>query len=141
MGSSRTTHWTKSYRPSTRFCPITKRTAVRPVPWPKNTSEPKAFWRRFWRIWDFNELAANRYLIVNADDFVQSEGINRGIIDAFENGIVTSVSLMARWRAAASAAAYARAHPNLSVGLHVDLGEWVYREGEWQLLYEVVETN
>ena len=32
----------------------------------------------------------DRYLIVNADDFGQSDGVNRGIIDAHENGIVTS---------------------------------------------------
>ena len=81
----------------------------------------------------------SRALIVNADDFGQSAGINRGIIEAHEHGIVTSASLMVRWPAAAAAAAYARSRPALSVGLHVDLGEWTYRRGAWMALYERVD--
>jgi chitin disaccharide deacetylase len=82
-----------------------------------------------------------RAVIVNADDFGQSAGINRGIIDAHERGIVTSASLMVRWPAAPAAAAYARAHPRLSVGLHVDFGESIYRDGEWVALYERVDRE
>ena len=81
----------------------------------------------------------SRAAIVNADDFGQSAGINRGIVEAHERGIVTSASLMVRWAAASAAAAYARAHPRLSVGLHVDLGESIYRDGEWVTLYERVD--
>jgi chitin disaccharide deacetylase len=81
---------------------------------------------------------AAKYLIVNADDFGQSHGINRGIITAYRRGIVTSASLMVRWPAAAEASAYARKHPGLSVGLHVDLGEQIFRAGEWVSLYTVV---
>ena len=77
-----------------------------------------------------------RAVIVNADDFGQSAGISRGIVEAHERGIVTSASLMVRWPAAAEAAAYAREHARLSVGLHVDLGESIYRDGEWMALYE-----
>jgi predicted glycoside hydrolase/deacetylase ChbG (UPF0249 family) len=84
---------------------------------------------------------AERYLIVNADDFGQSRGINEGIIEAHERGIVTSASLMVRWEAAPAAAAYAREHPGLSLGLHVDLGEWTYRGGEWIPLYEVTTLD
>lgn len=83
-------------------------------------------------------MAAGQSLIVNADDFGQSPGINQGIIQAFEQGIVTSASLMVRWPAAGAAASYARDHPELSVGLHVDLGEWIYRDGEWVSLYAVI---
>src|SRR5262245_12596981 len=83
-------------------------------------------------------MCAKRYLIVNADDFGQSHSVNSGIIEAYERGIVTSTSLMVRWPAAAEAAAYGRRHPNLSLGLHVDLGEWAYRGGDWVLLYQVV---
>jgi predicted glycoside hydrolase/deacetylase ChbG (UPF0249 family) len=67
--------------------------------------------------------------------------LNRGVIEAHEGGIVTSASLMVRWPAAAGAAAYAREHPNLSIGLHVDLGEWFYREGAWLPAYEVVPAD
>jgi chitin disaccharide deacetylase len=83
-------------------------------------------------------MSAKKYLIVNADDFGQSPGINRGIIEAHEQGIVTSASLMTRWLAAGEAALYAKQHPKLSVGLHLDLGEWVYRDESWEPLYRVV---
>jgi chitin disaccharide deacetylase len=80
-------------------------------------------------------------LIVNADDFGQSAGVNAGIVAAHERGIVTAASLMVRWPAVAEAAAYARAHPALDVGLHLDLGEWAMRAGSWEPLYEIVSLN
>jgi chitin disaccharide deacetylase len=83
-------------------------------------------------------VSLSKYLIVNADDFGQSRGVNGGIIRAHRCGIVTSASLMVRWPAAAEASAYAREHPSLSLGLHVDLGETVFRTGEWVPLYSVV---
>jgi predicted glycoside hydrolase/deacetylase ChbG (UPF0249 family) len=84
---------------------------------------------------------ATKYLIVNADDFGQSRGVNRGIIEACECGITTSASLMVRWPEAAAAAAYGRSRPSLSVGIHIDLGEWRYRDGEWLPVYQVVSAN
>jgi predicted glycoside hydrolase/deacetylase ChbG (UPF0249 family) len=83
-------------------------------------------------------MTTDRYLIVNADDFGRSPGVNRGIVEAHEHGIVTSASLMVRWPAAAEAAAYGRGRPGFSLGLHVDLGEWAYRDGGWVAVYEVV---
>ena len=82
-----------------------------------------------------------RYLIVNADDFGQSTGINKGVIQAHEEGIVTSASLMVRWPAAPEAAAYARNRPGLSVGLHVDLCEWMFSGYEWVPMYQVVSLQ
>ena len=82
-----------------------------------------------------------RELIVNADDFGRSEGINRGIAEAHERGIVTSASLMVRWPDAPAAAVYALSHPELSVGLHFDLCEWTVDGGEWRPLYEVVDNR
>ncbi len=79
--------------------------------------------------------AVAKVLIVNADDFGQSTGLNRGIVEAFEHGIVTSASLMVRSPAAEQAARYARANPGLAVGLHLDLGEWVLRDGNWVEVY------
>jgi predicted glycoside hydrolase/deacetylase ChbG (UPF0249 family) len=79
-----------------------------------------------------------RHLIVNADDFGQGTGINRAVVESHERGVVTSASLMVRWPAAEEAAAYARGNPSLGVGLHVDLGEWAFRDGSWVALYEVV---
>jgi predicted glycoside hydrolase/deacetylase ChbG (UPF0249 family) len=82
-----------------------------------------------------------RLLIVNADDFGLSPGVNSGIFEAHRNGIVTSTSLMVRQPAAAQAAHLARQHPRLSVGLHLDLCEWVFESDAWQLRYEVVPMN
>jgi predicted glycoside hydrolase/deacetylase ChbG (UPF0249 family) len=82
-----------------------------------------------------------RYLIINADDFGQSRGVNRGIVEAHELGTVTSASLMVRWPAAEEAADYAHAHPELSVGLHLDIAEWAYRNDEWTPLYKIVERD
>lgn len=80
----------------------------------------------------------NRFLVVNADDFGLSEDTNRGIMEAHQQGIVTSASLMVRYPASLKAADYGRAHPELSLGLHFDIGEWAYRGGEWVELYRVV---
>lgn len=85
--------------------------------------------------------ATERALIVNGDDFGRTPGINRGVVRAHEHGVLTSASLMVRWPAAAEAAAYCRDRPALSLGLHLDLGEWRYRGGRWQTLYRVASTD
>ena len=63
----------------------------------------------------------SRKLIVNADDFGASPGINRGILECHRNGILTSASLMVTGAAAEEAAALSREHPALAVGLHWDV--------------------
>ena len=60
-------------------------------------------------------------LIVNADDLGLSAGINRGILEAHERGIVTSASLMVDRPAAEAGAEIARRTRSLSVGLHAEL--------------------
>jgi predicted glycoside hydrolase/deacetylase ChbG (UPF0249 family) len=82
-----------------------------------------------------------RFVILNADDFGLSDGINRGVIQSFEGGIVTSASLMVHQAAAEAAAYYAKQEPRLSLGLHLDFGEWVFAHGEWVQLYSVVHSN
>lgn len=82
-----------------------------------------------------------RRVIVNADDFGQSEGINAGIVECHRSGIVTSASLMVRWPGARAAAAYASQTPSLSVGLHLDLGEWIHVDGAWRSIYHVVDAS
>jgi hopanoid biosynthesis associated protein HpnK len=62
-----------------------------------------------------------RKLIVNADDFGLTAGINRGIVEAHDAGIVTSATLMATGAQFDDAVAAARSKPNLSVGCHVVL--------------------
>jgi len=87
-------------------------------------------------------MSPDRRLVVNADDFGLSAGVNAGILRAHVEGIVTSASLMVRGDAAAAAAAAAAAdHPRLGLGLHVDLAEWVCDDGEWRCVYEVVDCS
>jgi predicted glycoside hydrolase/deacetylase ChbG (UPF0249 family) len=61
-----------------------------------------------------------KLVIFNADDFGYSRGINRGIVEAHEHGVVTSTSLMVNTPATDEAVALARDVPKLSIGLHVN---------------------
>src|SRR3989449_5489951 len=65
--------------------------------------------------------AAGRRLIVNADDFGRSASINRAVIRAHREGILTTASLMPNEPAFAEAVALARENPGLGVGLHLSL--------------------
>ena len=87
-----------------------------------------------------SRIRSRRFLVVNADDFGLTNGVNRGIIEAHERGIVTSASLMVRHPAAAPAAEYARTYPELSVGLHFDAQEWRYRDRQWEPVYHLIDT-
>ncbi|MGE5724720.1 MAG: ChbG/HpnK family deacetylase [Acidobacteriota bacterium] len=62
-----------------------------------------------------------RRLIINADDFGLTSGVNRAIVEAHQRGIVTAATLMANGRAFDQAAELARTVPHLSVGCHVVL--------------------
>jgi chitin disaccharide deacetylase len=77
-----------------------------------------------------------KQLIVNADDFGLTAGINAAVVQAHLHGIVSSTTLMVHGAAAEEAAAWARQNPSLGVGLHIDLWEHVLRDGEWVRTYE-----
>jgi chitin disaccharide deacetylase len=62
-----------------------------------------------------------RKLIVNADDFGLTTGINRAIIEAHTSGVVSSATLMANGPAFDDAVTAARLVPELSIGCHVVL--------------------
>jgi len=62
-----------------------------------------------------------RRLIVNADDFGFTSGVNRAIVEAHTHGIVTSSTLMANGPAFEGAVKLAKTVPDLSVGCHVVL--------------------
>ena len=62
-----------------------------------------------------------RRLIINADDFGLTSGINRAIVEAHQRGVVTAATLMANGRAFEEAAKLAPTVPQLSVGCHVVL--------------------
>lgn len=60
-------------------------------------------------------------LIINADDFGLTAGVNRAIVELHRAGAVTSTTLMARAAATADAIQMALAMPSLGVGCHVVL--------------------
>lgn len=62
-----------------------------------------------------------RKLIVNADDFGLTTGVDRAIIETHIGGVVSSATLMANGGAFDDAVTAARSAPNLSVGCHVVL--------------------
>ena len=62
-----------------------------------------------------------RRLIVNADDFGLHAAVNRGILTAHTEGIVSSTSLMAGGAAFDDAVRIARHCPQLGVGVHLTL--------------------
>jgi predicted glycoside hydrolase/deacetylase ChbG (UPF0249 family) len=62
-----------------------------------------------------------RRLIVNADDFGLTAGVNRAIIELHRAGVLSSATLMARAAATEEAIELALAAPSLGVGCHVVL--------------------
>ena len=62
--------------------------------------------------------ALRRLLAVNADDFGFTADVNRGIIDAHRNGILTSTTLMANGAAFEDAVRRSGETPALDIGVH-----------------------
>ncbi|HKX26203.1 MAG TPA: ChbG/HpnK family deacetylase [Blastocatellia bacterium] len=62
-----------------------------------------------------------KYLIVNADDFGLTAGVNRAVIEGHTGGIITSATLMVNMPAFDEAAQLARAHRTLGTGLHFNI--------------------
>ncbi len=62
-----------------------------------------------------------RKLVVNADDFGFTRDVNRGIVEAHRNGILTAATLMACGEAFDDAVRLAREHPTLDIGAHLVL--------------------
>ena len=59
-------------------------------------------------------------LIVNADDYGMSKGVNLGIIEAHKNGIVTSTTLMVTMPEVEHGLLLAKDYPELGIGLHLN---------------------
>jgi len=67
------------------------------------------------------ESCTNIPLIINGDDFGYSEAVNRAIIQAHHQGVLSSASLMVNEAAVAQAVTLAKENPTLAVGLHLAL--------------------
>jgi hypothetical protein len=82
-------------------------------------------------------------LIINADGFGFTRGINRGIEEAVQRGVVTSISANANFDAIEELPHFAKQFPQISVGVHLnpvagrplasprDIPSLVTREGEF----------
>ncbi len=66
-------------------------------------------------------MSHHRSIIITGDDFGSSPQVNRAIIQAHEQGVLTGASLMVTGEAWEEAVALAKAHPQLAVGLHLVL--------------------
>ncbi len=62
-------------------------------------------------------------LIINADDFGLTRGINRAVEQLHRTGVLTSATLMATGPAFNDAVAIAHRNPNLGIGCHVVLSD------------------
>lgn len=60
-------------------------------------------------------------VIFNADDFGLSKGVNLGILEAYQNGVVRSTTMMAQMPGFDHACRLHREHPGLAIGLHLTL--------------------
>src|SRR5262249_15123079 len=89
--------------------------------------------RRTWTTLTLSGIMC-RFLIINADDFGASEGINRGILECHARGVLTSTSLMCTGRAGREAAAMTRDYRALGIGRHGDV--WGEDEREFDLADE-----
>ena len=64
-------------------------------------------------------------LIINADDFGLTPGVNRAIAELYQAGALTSATLMATGAAFDDAVSIAHANPTLGVGCHIVLTDGV----------------
>ncbi|MCL2382620.1 MAG: ChbG/HpnK family deacetylase [Oscillospiraceae bacterium] len=59
-------------------------------------------------------------IIMNADDFGFSNGINRGIIEAYKKGLISSTTIMVNMPYFEEAVELSKQNEGLGIGLHID---------------------
>jgi len=63
-------------------------------------------------------------LIINADDFGLSDSVNKGIVECFQNGLISSTTLMVNTPYTEKAVALAKKHKIKNIGIHLNLTYW-----------------
>lgn len=67
------------------------------------------------------DSSLQRYLIVNADDFGESQEINDGIVKTHTDGLVTSASLLTNMEGFEHALTCIQNNPRLDIGIHLNM--------------------
>lgn len=62
----------------------------------------------------------SKFLIINADGYGFTRGINRGIEEAVEHGVITSISVNTNFDAVEELPRFVKRYPHISVGVHVN---------------------
>jgi len=74
-----------------------------------------------------------RYLIINADDFGVCTETNKAIEQIFNEGTLSSTTIMTPCPGAEDGVARAKANPRISMGLHITTNaEWTREWGQWK---------
>lgn len=60
-------------------------------------------------------------LVINSDDFGYSKAVNLGIIESYEEGLLTSTTMMANMFGFDHGVKLAKEHPGLGIGVHLSL--------------------
>jgi len=66
-------------------------------------------------------MSKNKLVIIHADDFGRTAGINRAIAKGYSEGIITSTSILANTPNFEDAAKFAKIHPDLDIGIHLTI--------------------
>ncbi|MCI7238477.1 MAG: carbohydrate deacetylase [Anaerococcus sp.] len=63
-------------------------------------------------------------LVINADDFGICSGVNKGVVEAYNEGLLTSTTLMTNTPGFEEAVTLAKENPGLGIGIHLNLTFW-----------------
>ncbi|MCX5777918.1 MAG: ChbG/HpnK family deacetylase [Elusimicrobia bacterium] len=80
-------------------------------------------------------------IIVNADDFGYRESINKGIVLAHKNGVVSSASLFVDREGTDEAVGLAKENPSLGMGIHLDLDRFFTVDHAMGVVTELINAD